>query len=1605
MTISDAPTTRARRPLRKPRKKPPALAPIAAAPTPTQRNQRHQRDASDAKAAALPLAPVDIQSRALPLDVVFLNRYRHILRQHVSLRGWTVSDSDLRLFPAARGGRTETLDLEDCSRITADGLHAALPALPQLRVLNLRRCSALAPPVVRLLSPTLVDVTLDYCDWLDDNSVRLLARQCPSLHTASLQHCRQLTDYGVAAFADVLPKPVIASLAVSHCPRVTDTALLALLVKCPRLRELRAASLSRFEGFTLEGLPRSTGYALETLYLARNARMHPQLVPCLMTRLGNPATRLREIDVSFCPQVDDDALVAIGRHAPALRVFRAAFCVQLTDFGLVRLVQFVPPETDGDAGSQEDATLPRCSAIETLDLTGCYQITSDGVIAVARHCGSTLASVLVDGVRRLDASALRQLASHCTQLHTLHWGGILIQSAAGDAPAAPSNSTGFFSVPTVDRPAATAFRAMPPTLHTLRLGTTTCDVEALATATLSAIGPQLRDLDVTAIATDALVTAIASHCRGLRSLRLARSRYFHEASFLLVASQCVELRALDLESCEQLGDSAVCTLARHARKIERLVLTNDWQVTDTSVSLLGKRCTSLLRLQVRHCPEVSLACLREIARFNPLVLASRDGLTPRPASVLAFLRLDREMDAAARRLTRWLRDCITDRHDTKSQIDRMIRHLRRRKRAVIRIQRCVRRFQRQQRQREAVARALAEQRARVEACWRWVAAYCRGCRGLRAWLRGWRVARKQAAFRLAEQLRLRREEAAITIQRVERGWRGRQRAAARRQELRRILAQREASATTVQRCWRGHRTRQDVVAPHRRAWLRRILHDIERKQRQLWATTQIARVIRGALARRVAAERREARVKWIRLRELSATRIQRNFRAFRVRRLLAHCRHVGATALQRVFRGYYGRRLARSIVLARAFVHAPRLLLLSPRSIFTLDLAAQWKRRRDAAELVATALQPRARGYYNGRLQRDIALAARRQEAFRRDASARALQHFFRSNLIVKRLHALQATMRRRKRAATRIQSVWRMWTGKVVATALALRRHRAQRHAATRAALSASDPSVQHRRVLLQLGAMHVLVGAYRSSLLQRGWLAPSVRRFRDKCATRIQALVRGHLTRRWVHWFREQLTAATRRVQRAWRSHQSREAWRALVLERRLERRRQDEEDRAARVAGKLTAQFALDAGAREHKGAAVLQQWYRTLRRRQVFQAAAHARNVASAQRGREKLAEVQRLSTDSVVFQARVWRDCVVRKQELLAMEDEEIEQLEKDVAALRQGCLDAYAAHAEATETLKELQQRKRDALRTKKRLSDGTARVKVTIQPFAEQAKRLTVDSARVHVTNKQLQTELNRLKQSVKQFNEELRATLPLEPLLYERDLERLLAVLGPAAPMTKSRLGDASPQIIAAPDKGDELEERAFTEGQERLDDSLRSRHLSGLIDINVYTVTLPTQYVIGLLLDPCRKRAYDCCSERFGEPAYTTVALAAKEKISLLDESGAPFETAYITQCSGAFALDNHCGTFLELHEPGNEIILSQTRLLGEYPSGFRTTTLPLFFQGNKSRTICRGDYEIWWVQRTKYNFIVQKKKKFRVVSPECDFDFATNKYKNYHELKSS
>mmetsp|Transcript_36227 Transcript_36227/g.59289 ORF Transcript_36227/g.59289 Transcript_36227/m.59289 type:complete len:344 (-) Transcript_36227:94-1125(-) len=103
-----------------------------------------------------------------------------------------------------------------------------------------------------------------------------------------------------------------------------------------------------------------------------------------------------------------------------------------------------------------------------------------------------------------------------------------------------------------------------------------------------------------------------------------------------------------------------------------------------------------------------------------------------------------------------------------------------------------------------------------------------------------------------------------------------------------------------------------------------------------------------------------------------------------------------------------------------------------------------------------------------------------------------------------------------------------------------------------------------------------------------------------------------------------------------------------------------------------------------------------------------------------------------------------------------------------------------------------------------------------------------------------------------------------------------------------------------------------------------------------------------------------------------------------------------SAYIVQCGNDYVEDNHCGTFIELHSPDDETILSQTRLEGGFTNGYRTTIIPLIYRGDSEKIVCKGDYELWWVQRTLYDFRIQLKKPFYVATPDCTFNQIADVY---------
>lgn len=98
----------------------------------------------------------------------------------------------------------------------------------------------------------------------------------------------------------------------------------------------------------------------------------------------------------------------------------------------------------------------------------------------------------------------------------------------------------------------------------------------------------------------------------------------------------------------------------------------------------------------------------------------------------------------------------------------------------------------------------------------------------------------------------------------------------------------------------------------------------------------------------------------------------------------------------------------------------------------------------------------------------------------------------------------------------------------------------------------------------------------------------------------------------------------------------------------------------------------------------------------------------------------------------------------------------------------------------------------------------------------------------------------------------------------------------------------------------------------------------------------------------------------------------------------------QTALVVECGNEFLDDPHCGTFLEIHKPDDPIILSEIKLRGQFMSGYRQTVMSTNVMGRTDIVLCRGSHQIWWVQRTRYNFVIEFKKTFFIDTPDCDWD---------------
>ncbi len=151
-------------------------------------------------------------------------------------------------------------------------------------------------------------------------------------------------------------------------------------------------------------------------------------------------------------------------------------------------------------------------------------------------------------------------------------------------------------------------------------------------------------------------------------------------------------------------------------------------------------------------------------------------------------------------------------------------------------------------------------------------------------------------------------------------------------------------------------------------------------------------------------------------------------------------------------------------------------------------------------------------------------------------------------------------------------------------------------------------------------------------------------------------------------------------------------------------------------------------------------------------------------------------------------------------------------------------------------------------------------------------------------------------------------------------------------------------------------------------------------------------PYLYQIDIRIEPCANTTLTgtlgvCCSG-------TGAANCGDKKDGIIagpDLKFAYIQNAHISNCAGTdFEDDPNCGTFIEVHRATSAVAsASLTEDVAEILADVQLASGEGTFVATHVATsmLCTGDYELWWVVRTRSGPYVQFRKSFTVLSPSC------------------
>ena len=226
-----------------------------------------------------------------------------------------------------------------------------------------------------------------------------------------------------------------------------------------------------------------------------------------------------------------------------------------------------------------------CNRIERLTLTGCVQLTDEGVCSLIYGSRSLLA-LDITGLDSITDHTLRAVSDNCGRLQGLNITDC--SKVTDDSLVEVAEHCHFLK----------------------RLKLNNCSL--VTDESIMAVAhhcPYMLEIDLHNCrqVSNMSITALISHGRQLRELRVGHCKLLTDAAFLDLPKNLTfeSLRILDLTNCEHLHDEAVERIIETSPRLRNLVLAKCKEITDRSVMAITKLGKNLHYIHLGHCAQIT----------------------------------------------------------------------------------------------------------------------------------------------------------------------------------------------------------------------------------------------------------------------------------------------------------------------------------------------------------------------------------------------------------------------------------------------------------------------------------------------------------------------------------------------------------------------------------------------------------------------------------------------------------------------------------------------------------------------------------------------------------------------------------------------------------------------------------------------------------------------------------------------------------------------------------------------------------------------------------------------------------------------------------------